>query len=32
MRSLDATAIDYAISADMNPQLCECIAALPGDH
>jgi hypothetical protein len=32
MRSLDARAIDYAISVDMSPQLCECIAALPGDH
>jgi hypothetical protein len=29
MRSLDAKAIDYAISVDMSPQLCECIAALP---
>jgi hypothetical protein len=32
MRWLDAKAIGYAISADMSPQLCECIAAMPGDH
>src|SRR5438132_6118168 len=25
-------AIGYAISADMSPQLAECIAALPEDH
>jgi hypothetical protein len=29
---LDEQAIGYAISADMSPQLAECIAALPEDH
>src|SRR5437667_201459 len=29
---LDGEGIGYAISADMSPQLAECIAALPGDH
>jgi|SRR5579875_140810 len=29
---LDAKAIGYAISADMSPQLAQCIAALPEDH
>jgi hypothetical protein len=29
MRFLDERAIGYAISADMSPQLAECIAALP---
>ena len=32
MRWLDEQAIGYAISADMSPQLAECIAALPEDH
>jgi Transposase DDE domain group 1 len=32
MRWLDDKAIGYAISADMSPQLAECIAALPEDH
>jgi Transposase DDE domain group 1 len=32
MRFLDEQAIGYAISADMSPQLAECIAALPEDH
>ncbi len=32
MRFLDEQAIGYAISADMSPQLAECIAALPQDH
>ena len=32
MRWLDDKAIGYAISADMSPQLSECIAALPEDH
>ena len=32
MRWLDAQAIGYAISADMSPQLAECIAALPEGH
>ena len=32
MRWLDDKAIGYAISADMSPQLAECIAALPQDH
>lgn len=32
MRFLDERAIGYAISADMSPQLAECIAALPQDH
>jgi hypothetical protein len=29
---LDERAIGYAISADMSPQLSQCIAALPEDH
>src|SRR5438552_308129 len=29
---LDGQGIGYAISADMSPQLAECIAALPDDH
>ena len=29
---LDEQAIGYAISADMSPQLAQCIAALPEDH
>jgi Transposase DDE domain group 1 len=29
---LDGQGIGYAISADMSPQLAECIAALPNDH
>jgi hypothetical protein len=32
MRWLDEQAIGYAISADMSPQLSQCIAALPEDH
>ena len=32
MRWLDEQAIGYAISADMSPQLAECIAALPEGH
>jgi hypothetical protein len=32
MRWLDEQAIGYATSADMSPQLSECIAALPADH
>jgi Transposase DDE domain group 1 len=32
MRGLDDKAIGYAISADMSPQLAQCIAALPEDH
>ena len=32
MRWLDEQAIGYAISADMSPQLAQCIAALPEDH
>jgi hypothetical protein len=28
----DPQAIGYAISADMSPQLAECIGALPKDH
>ena len=32
MRWLDDKAIGYAISADMSPQLSQCIAALPEDH
>jgi hypothetical protein len=32
MRFLDERAIGYAISADMSPQLAECIAALPEDQ
>jgi hypothetical protein len=32
MRWLDDKAIGYAISADMRPQLSQCIAALPEDH
>jgi hypothetical protein len=32
MRRLDEQAIGYAISADMSPQLAECIARLPPDH
>jgi Transposase DDE domain group 1 len=32
MRWLDEQAIGYAISADMSPQLAECIAALPEEH
>lgn len=32
MRWLDDQAIGYAISADMSPQLAQCIAALPEDH
>ena len=32
MRWLDEQAIGYAISADMSPQLAECIAALPENH
>ena len=32
MRWLDAQEIGYAISADMSPQLAECIAALPEGH
>ena len=32
MGFLDNRAIGYAISADMSPQLSECIAALPQDH
>ena len=32
MRWLDERAIGYAISADMSPQLAECVAALPEDH
>jgi len=32
MRWLDDKAIGYAISADMSPQLAQCIAALPEDH
>jgi hypothetical protein len=32
MRSLDAKAIGYAISANKSPQLCECIATLPEDQ
>jgi hypothetical protein len=31
-RWLDELAIGYAISADMSPQLAECIAALPEGH
>ncbi len=29
---LDDKAIGYAISADLSPQLAQCIAALPADH
>jgi hypothetical protein len=29
---LDEQAIGYAISADISPQLAQCIAALPEDH
>ena len=32
MRWLDEQAIGYAISADMSPQLAECISRLPQDH
>src|SRR5271165_5467102 len=32
MRWLDEQVIGYAISADMSPQLAECIAALPEGH
>ena len=32
MRWLDEEAIGYAISADMSPQLAECVAALPEDQ
>ena len=32
MRWLDEQAIGYAISADMSPQLSQCIAALPEDY
>jgi Transposase DDE domain group 1 len=32
MGELDARGIGYAISADMSPQLADCIAALPEDH
>jgi hypothetical protein len=32
MRWLDEQAIGYAISADMSPQLSQCVAALPADH
>jgi hypothetical protein len=32
MTWLDGQGIGYAISADMSPQLAECIRALPADH
>ena len=32
MGGLDDKAIGYAISADMSPQLAQCVAALPEDH
>jgi hypothetical protein len=32
MRWLDEQAVSYAISADMSPQLDQCIAALPEDR
>lgn len=32
MRWLDEQAVSYAISADISPQLGECITALPEDH
>ena len=32
MRWLDEEAIGYAISADVSPQLAECVAALLEDH
>jgi hypothetical protein len=32
MGFLDGRAIGYAISAEMSPQLAQCIAALPEDH